>query len=253
MTIRAHRRRRADRSRHGQSRASGWKRCSETLEQVGLDPTLHQSLSARILRRPAAAGQHCPGAGHRSASSSCSTSRSRPSTFRSNRRSSICWSTCSEQFKLTYLFISHDLSVVRIHFRPRGRDVSGRDRRDGPQPRSVPPSAASLYACAAVVGADARPDPQKQVGSCSPGDVPSPIESARRLPLSSPLPVGDGRLPHGGSRANCDFAGHKVPLPRRGKGNGGGRGRSDRSEPSDPRADCRARSRRDHRWESGGR
>ncbi len=35
-----------------------------------------------------------------------------------------------EQFDLTYIFIAHDLSVVRTHQRPRGGDVPGPHRRD---------------------------------------------------------------------------------------------------------------------------
>jgi oligopeptide transport system ATP-binding protein len=31
---------------------------------------------------------------------------------RSRPRSSTCWKTCSEQIRLTYVFIAHDLSVV---------------------------------------------------------------------------------------------------------------------------------------------
>ncbi len=40
------------------------------------------------------------------------TSRSRRSTCRSRPRSSTCSTTCRREFGLTYLFVSHDLSVV---------------------------------------------------------------------------------------------------------------------------------------------
>ena len=36
-----------------------------------------------------------------------------------------------ERLKLTYLFIAHDLRLVRAHLRARGGDVSRADRRDG--------------------------------------------------------------------------------------------------------------------------
>ena len=45
--------------------------------------------------------------------SSSATSRSPRSTCRSRRRSSTCCATCSARLGLTYLFIAHDLAVVK--------------------------------------------------------------------------------------------------------------------------------------------
>ena len=44
---------------------------------------------------------------------SCSTSRPRRSTCPCRRRSSICCASCRQRHGLAYLFISHDLKVVR--------------------------------------------------------------------------------------------------------------------------------------------
>ena len=71
-------------------------------------------LSAPVLRRPARAHRHCARARGASPSSWCATNRWPRSTCRSRRRCSTCSSNCAAALNLTYLFISHDLGVVRI-------------------------------------------------------------------------------------------------------------------------------------------
>ena len=73
-------------------RAAGESR-SENAEPGRARPELRQPLSARILRRTAAADRASPGRWCSSRSSWCSTNRSRHWMFRSSRRSSICLST----------------------------------------------------------------------------------------------------------------------------------------------------------------
>ena len=84
-----------------------------------------------------------------------------------------------DELGLTYLFIAHDLSVVRAHLRPRRRDVPGQDRRDGDGRDALPNARAPVHERAAVGGADRRPD----VASAEAADHP---RRRRALPIDPP-------------------------------------------------------------------
>ena len=150
-------------------------RVRELLERVGLAPE-HAALPARVLGRPA------PAIGIARAlavepSFSSATSRSRRSTSRSRRRSSTCSSDLQRELELTYLFIAHDLSVVRAHLRPRRRDVPRQDRRDCASRTSIYSSPRHPYTVS-LISAIPILDPRSSGRAAHPasGDLPSPVD-----------------------------------------------------------------------------
>ena len=88
-------------------------RVREMLEVVGLNPEHYNRYPHEFSGGQRQRDRDRASARSRRPSSSSRTSPSRRSTSRSRRRSSTCSPSCRREFGLTYLFIAHDLNVVR--------------------------------------------------------------------------------------------------------------------------------------------
>jgi ABC-type dipeptide/oligopeptide/nickel transport system ATPase subunit len=96
---------------------------------------------------------------------------------------------------LTYLFISHDLSVVKYISDRVGRDVPRRDGRDGPERGALRQPPAPLHPGPAL--RRPRPGPRRRAGPRTHGPRrrrAEPREPAERLPLQDPLPLRHRRV-----------------------------------------------------------
>ena len=116
-----------------------------------------------------------------------------------------------QRLGLTYVFIAHDLSVVRQVSTRMAVMYLGSIVELGADRRAVPGTGPSLHRGADLGRAAARrrrgPRRQRIVLQ---GDVPSPIEPARRLPLPSPLPLSRRPLP-----GRAAAAAHRWPRAGR--------------------------------------
>ena len=149
----------------------------ELLELVGLPPS---TPTATRTSSPAASASASasPGRSRSTRSSSCSTSRSPRSTCRSRPGHQPAASELQDELGLTYLFIAHDLSVVRHISRPGRRDVPGQDRRDRRRATALTSDPRHPYT-QALLSAVPVPDPAasgRASGIVLTGDVPSPAD-----------------------------------------------------------------------------
>ena len=137
-----------------------------------------QALPARVLRRPAPAHRHRPGAGPRPEADRARRAGVGARRVASRPASINLLQDLQDELGLTYLFIAHDLSVVRHISDTVAVMYLGKLMEIGPAEDALHRRRPPVHAGAAVGGARARSRRSSATasGSCSTGDVPSPID-----------------------------------------------------------------------------
>ena len=113
-----------------------------------------------------------------------------------------------QQIGSSMLFVTHDLTVHANICRPLGHHVCGQARRGGADGRDLYEADAPLYRAS-------RGEPAEDRRAVAQGialrRASKSCRSAQRLPVSPPLPAGDGRLPRGDRRRSPTLAqAHRV-------------------------------------------
>ena len=176
------------RSRRGRAREA---RIREILDAVGLPAHASRSLSARDFRRPAAPGRPC--AHPHAASEPGHPRRADVGPRRVGAGDgAVLFRGLRETFDLTYILISHDLSVVRMMCRPRRGDVSRPHRRDRAdrgdlRPRRGIPTRARCSRPFPRSAARASPRFLARGRAADPGNLPSGCRFRTRCPKAADL------------------------------------------------------------------